>query len=82
MLYQLSQVVADKREEPLSQVRVCVNGHIAIAIARSYSRMICRARPPSPLWEREPDWDLESGIGIAGYISRPGNTTYKAADAS
>ena len=65
VLYQLSQVVADKREEPLSQVRVCVNGHIAIAIARSYSRMICRARLPSHLQEWELGWDKESGIGMA-----------------
>ena len=28
--------------------------------------MICGARLPSPLREREPDWDPESGIRLAG----------------
>ena len=37
---QLSQVMAEKRVETLSQARGWVNGQIAIAVARSYSRMI------------------------------------------
>ena len=66
ILSQLSRVMVDKREEPLSLVRGWVNVRIAIAVARSYSRMIRGARLPSPLREREPDWDLKSGIGLAG----------------
>ena len=66
MLSQLSRVTEEKREEPPSQVRGWVNRRINIAIVRSYSQMIRRARPPSPLREREPDWDPESGIGLAG----------------
>ena len=58
--------MAEKREEPLLQVRRRVNGHITIAVARSYSQMIRGACLSSPLREREPDWDLESGIGIEG----------------
>ena len=37
-----------KLEEPLSQVRGWVNGRIAIAIARSYSRMIAELVSPVP----------------------------------
>ena len=66
MISQLSRVVVEKREKHLLQVQGWVNGHIAIAVASSYSRMISGARLPSPLRGQEPDWDLESGIGIAG----------------
>ena len=58
--------MVEKREESLLQVQWWANVHIAIAIARSYSQMIRGARLPSPLQEREPDWDPESGIGLAG----------------
>ena len=57
VLFQLSQFMEEKREEPLFQVRGWVKGHITIAVARSYSRMIRGDRLPSPLQEREPDWD-------------------------
>ena len=66
VLSQLSRVMSARRAKPLSQVRGWVNGRIAIAVVKSYSRMIRGARLPSPLWEREPDWDSESGIGLAG----------------
>ena len=66
MLSKLIQVMADKRQEPLLQVRGWVNRRILIAIARSYSRMIRGARLPSPLQERDPGWDTELGIGLAG----------------
>ena len=55
VLSQLSRFMAEKRDKPLSQVRGWVNGQIAIAVASSYSKMIRRARLPSPLREREPD---------------------------
>ena len=66
VLSQLSPAIADKREKYLLQVRGWVNRRITIDVARFYSQMISRARLPSPLREREPDWDPESGIGIAG----------------
>ena len=66
LLSQLSQVMEEKREEPLPQVRGWVNGRIAIAVSRSYSQMICGARLPSPLRERETGWNPESGIRLAG----------------
>ena len=46
---QLSGVMAEKREEPLLQVRGWLNGRIAISVARSYSQMIYGARLPGPL---------------------------------
>ena len=66
LLSQLSQFMAEKREEPLQQIWGWGNVRIAIAVARSYSRMIHRAQLPSPLREQEPDWDPESGIRLAG----------------
>ena len=78
MLSQLSQFISEKMEEHLSQVRGWVNGRIAIAVARSYSQMICEYRLPSPLQEREPAWDPELRIGLVGLTARPDNTMYKA----
>ena len=43
-----------------------ITSHITIAVTRSYSRIIHRSQIPIPLWEREPDWDTESGIGLEG----------------
>ena len=57
VLSQLRQVMAEKRGE--------LNEHIAIAVVRLYSRMIRGDWLPSPLQEQEPDWDPESGTGIA-----------------
>ena len=66
VISQLSQTMAEKREEPLSQVQGWLNGHIDIAVARSYSRMIRGAWLPSPLQKQEPGWDTELGIGLVG----------------
>ena len=66
MIYQLSRVMEEKREESLWQVRGWINGHISIVDAISYSQMIRRARLPSSLQEQEPDWDMELVIGLAG----------------
>ena len=65
VLTQLSQIMAVIMDEPISHVRGWINGRIAITVVRSYSHMICGARLPSPLRDREPDWDPELGIGLA-----------------
>ena len=65
VLAQLSRTMAAKMDEPISHVRGWINDRIAIAVERSYSRMIHGARLPSLLRDREPDWDPESGIGLA-----------------
>ena len=49
IISQLSRVMSEKSEETILQVRGWVNRRIAIAVARSYSWMILRARLPSPL---------------------------------
>ena len=59
VLSKLSRVMAEKREEPLLQVRGWVNSQIAITVVRSDSRMIHIAELPIPLWERDPYWDQE-----------------------
>ena len=66
VLAPLGRVMAEKRDKPFSQLRGGVNSRIKIRFARSYSCIICRAWLPSPLYERKPDWDLESGIRLAG----------------
>ena len=66
VISQLSQVPAEKREEHFLQLRGWVNRRIAIALERSYSRMIHKAQLPNPLREGEPGLDTESGIGLAG----------------
>ena len=52
--------MAVKMEEPISYIRGWVNVWITIAVARSYSCMIHISQLPSPLLDREPDW--ESGL--------------------
>ena len=49
VLTNLSRLMVEKLEEPISHVRGWVNGRIAVAVARSYSRMIHGDRLPSPL---------------------------------
>ena len=43
VLSKLSQVMAEKREAPISQLRGWVNEHIAITVVISYSQMISGA---------------------------------------
>ena len=54
VLYQFSLFMAEKREEPLSQVQGWVNGRIEIAVTRSYLRMIRGAQLPFPQGTGEP----------------------------
>ena len=52
-----SRLMAEKHEEPMSQVQGWINGRIAIVVTRLYYSMIHGARLPSPLREQEPDWN-------------------------
>ena len=52
VLTNYSQLTATQLKETLSQVRCLVNGRIAIAFARLYSRMIRGSCIPSPLRDR------------------------------
>ena len=70
VLAQFSLIMAAKLDESIFHIRGWINGKIAIAVARSYSRIIFRARLPNPLRDRELDWDPELGIGLAHYITR------------
>ena len=65
VLAQMNRTMAERRGTPFARTGVG-NGRTAIAVVRSYSRMIRGARLPSPLRDREPDWDPESGIRLAG----------------
>ena len=61
ILATLSRLIAAKMEEPILHVEGWINGRIAIAVARSYSRMLCGDWVPNPLQTRYPPgswvWD-------------------------
>ena len=65
ILVNLSQLMADKIEEPISHVQGWINGWIAIAVVRSYSGTIHRDHPPITLPDRDSDWKSSSGLGLA-----------------
>ena len=71
ILTTLSQLMAEKTEEPIPHIRGWVNGRIAIAVTGSYSPMIFKARLPSPLRYREPNWDTVLGLGLGAMNSAP-----------
>ena len=57
ILVNLSRLVEEKMEAPISHVQVLVNSHISITVASLYSHMIRGDFPSSPLHNREPDWE-------------------------
>ena len=65
LLENLSQLIAAKMDEPISLVRGWIKVLIEIAVVRSYSQMIRKDQPPSPLRYQETDWDLSSGLDLA-----------------
>ena len=65
LLVNLSRLMVAKIEESISHVQGCVNGSIEIVFAILYFRMILRARLPIPLQDRDPDWELGSGLVLA-----------------
>ena len=65
ILTNLIRLMAEKMDEPISHVHVWINGRSEIAAARSYSQIICGDRLPSPLRDRDPDWDPASVFGLA-----------------
>ena len=65
VLENLSQLMAAEMDEPISHVRVWINGRIEIAVARSYSQIIHGYRLPNPLRDQYPKWDPELGLGLA-----------------
>ena len=69
LLSTLSQLMAEKMDEPIFHVKGWVNGRIEIAVVRSDSWVICRARSSSPLRNWYPDWDLGPGLVLAHKIS-------------
>ena len=58
-----SSLVAVKMEEPILHMRGWIYSWIEIAVTRSYSHMIFLDHLPIPLQDREPDWELASGLG-------------------
>ena len=56
----LSRLIAANMKEPISHIKGWVNSWIAISVVRLNSRMFHVYQVPSPLHNREPDW--ESGL--------------------
>ena len=65
VLATLSQLMAAKMEEPISYLKGLVNSRIEIAFARFYYQMLHRDRVPSPLRNRDPNWESVSGLVLA-----------------
>ena len=70
VLQNLSILMSAKLEERILHVRGWVNSQIVIVVLRYYYRMIYRACIPSLLWDRDPDWELGSGLGLAQKLVR------------
>ena len=58
----VGRLMSKKLEERISHVCWWVNGWVTIEFLRSYSRMIRGDPLPSPLKDREPDWDPILGL--------------------
>ena len=65
VIMNLSGLMVEKCEEPISHVYGCINFWITIAVVRLYYCIICQSRLPGPLWDREKVWDPVSGLGLA-----------------
>ena len=65
VLANLSQVMAAKMEKHILHTQSCINGRFATAVARYCAQMIRRYQLPSPLQDRELDWDPTSGFRLA-----------------
>ena len=64
VLVTFSQIMAVKMDGPILH-KGWIDGRIAIAIARSYSRVIHQYRLPITLQTQEPDWALGSVLVLA-----------------
>ena len=65
ILATLIRLMAEKLEEPISDIHGWINNWTAIALANLYSLMIHGYRPSSLLRDQDPDWDSVSGLGLA-----------------
>ena len=57
ILVQLSQTMAVKMHEPISNIQGWINGKITIIVAILHSIMICGSQLTSHLWYMESGWD-------------------------
>ena len=64
VLINLSQLVSAQMEKPILHVHGWINSQIKIAVAGSYSHMICGTRLTSPVQDRDNDWRSDSGLGL------------------
>ena len=65
VLANLSRLMAAKMEETILHVQASVNSWIGIAFAILYFHIIRGACLPSPLWDRDPNLESCSGLGLA-----------------
>ena len=59
VLANLSQIIAEKMEEPILHVPGLINGQISIAVVVLYSHMTWG------VLDRDPEWELGSGLELA-----------------
>ena len=65
----LSRLVAIKMDEPIFHIKGWLNVRTVIAVARSYSYVLCGACVLSLLRTQYLDWGLVSGLGLAQYAN-------------
>ena len=65
VLANLSQLIADRMDEPILHVQVWINSQFTIMVVILYSCIIRGARLIIPPRYQDPDWDPESGLGLA-----------------
>ena len=68
LLKQLSQIMVEKMEEPVSHMRGWIDRKVVIAVTRFYSHILCYASLPITLWCRKPKLDSGSGLLLAQWI--------------
>ena len=65
ILRNVSQLMAETIDELILHMQGYIDTCIKISVARSYLWMISGDQLPILLNERDPDWDPESGLGLA-----------------
>ena len=65
ILSNLSGLMAEKMDEPTLHMQGLIISYIAIAVAKSYSRVICEVLITSPLQDRDQEWHMEWGLGLS-----------------
>ena len=65
VLTTLSLPMSVKMDKPIYHIIGWVNGRTVVSVASSYSRLICGAQAPIPLWTQKLEWASGSRFFLA-----------------